>query len=124
MAPIAVKRYLYFAIASCLILAVTGTSAFSTAGVFQVREAAVNPTPVHKIFTFKTHTTDWLAEEQVSLSKAGESSSSPFRSGALRLYMPSEYNYTSYYLGEASFLAGINDHLIHIKNSGFIKLLL
>ena len=70
-----------------LVIALMGTSTFSAAEALQFDELDNGPVS-DGFLTTMDHTIDWLAESSTTIGRAKGYSSSPLRSGVLRIVMP------------------------------------
>jgi hypothetical protein len=82
------KKWSCYLLVAHLIFAIVGTLSFSTAENLELFESAAHQTVSGEFFS-PPDTTDWLIEDTVIISGAGEYSPSPLRNGTLRIIMPS-----------------------------------
>ena len=106
-----------------LLLAVIGATTLSITESFQFDNTTGNSrTGSNDYYNLNKHSFDWLACEAVAINKACESSSSPLRNGAVRMFIPSEINNAAVFFAESPFQAAANNYVPNIKNTILLKL--
>ena len=124
MLPDTEKKYARIVPLVYLILAVTGSFAFSTGEAFRFNEINKDILGSKIYFSSIVHTVDWLAEDTPIISKAYKYSNSPLRSGLLRFSAFTGITGLAIYPVKSNFKINKNDIFPAIRNLVPLKLLI